>query len=451
MNFLKNFPSSPFLVFVIAAAFFVAYGSFLVMTQMAANPFVLFASSVFLLYPFRHESVHVRRMMVLLCLTFAAWLFREVGRLFAPFFVAFAFAYLFEPIVASLARRRFPRWLSASLLVAAFISLVASIIIFIFPIILAQLNDIIREMSSLIARASNYLESRQFFRLLSSYGLNSPQTRELIQRELVPRLEGSFNLILRTLLAFLSSLSDVATQVVNVILTPILMFHLTKDFDKLKDFITKILSGNNAKLLFDLRRINAIVKAYIGGQAIASLMIGTVSTTIFLVFSIPYAVVIGVFCGLLNPIPYIGMFASIIIGLITVVLVGSGDAIIFSTGVITFTVLGLHFIDTYVVQPRIVGQRVGLHPLAMIASLLVFGHFLGIAGLLMAVPLMASIMMFFNDWLTAKLAAEESSEKPPSQFSARATVEKRSEKNSDQNEKSGENSSEPIAEAQSER
>ncbi len=412
MNLLKNFPSSPFLVFVIAAAFFVAYGSFLVMTQLAASPFVLFVSSVFLLFPFRNESVHVKRMMVLLCLTFAAWLFREVGSLFAPFFVAFAFAYLFEPVVQFLQRRKFPRWLSAGLLVLAFISLVASIVVFVFPIILAQLNDIIREMSSLITRATAYLESRQFFRLLSSYGLNSPQTRELIQRELVPRLEGSFNLILRTLLTFLSSLSDVVTQVVNIILTPILMFYFTKDFDKVKAFIVKVLSGQQSKLLFDLYRINGIVKAYISGQAIAAVMIGTASSLIFFAFGIPYSGVIGTVCGLLNPIPYIGMFSSIIIGLITVVVVGSGDAIMFSLAVITTTVLGLHLVDNYVLQPRIVGQRVGLHPLVMIASLLLFGHFWGIAGLLMAVPIMASMMMFFNDWLTAKLAAQEAPEMP---------------------------------------
>ncbi|MCS6808628.1 MAG: AI-2E family transporter [Bacteroidota bacterium] len=412
MNLLKNLPSSPFLVFLIAAAFFVAYGSFLVMTQLAANPFVLFASSVFLLFPFRNESVHVKRMIVLLCLTFAAWLFREIGTLLAPFFVAFAFAYLFEPIVVFLGKRKFPRWLTAGLLVLGFISLVAAIVVFVFPIILAQLNDIIRELSSLINRATAYLESKQFFRLLSSYGLNSPQTRELIQRELIPRLEGSFNFILRTLLAFLSSLSDVFTQVMNIILTPILMFYFTKDFDKIKAFVINVLSGNQAKLLFDLYRINSIVKAYIGGQAIASILIATASSIIFLVFNIPYAGVIGTVCGLLNPIPYFGMLVSIIIGFITVVVVSSGDAILFSCGIITATVLGLHFLDNYFLQPRIVGQRIGLHPLVLLAALLIFGHFWGIAGLLLAVPITASLMMFFNDWLTAKLAAQESLEAP---------------------------------------
>ena len=106
------------------------------------------------------------------------------------------------------------------------------------------------------------------------------------------------------------------------------------------------------------------------------------------------------------------MFSSIIIGLITVVVVGSGDSIVFAFAVITSTILVLHLVDNYALQPRIVGQRVGLHPLVMIASLLGFGHFWGIAGLLMAVPLMASMMMFFNDWLTAKLAAEEALEMP---------------------------------------
>jgi predicted PurR-regulated permease PerM len=422
MNILKQLPSSPFIVFVIAAAFFVAYGSFLVMTQLAASPFVLFVSSLFLLYPFRNESIHVRRMMLLLCLTFVAWLFREVGSLFAPFFVAFAVAYLLDPIVKFLQRKKLPRSITAALLVLGIIALIASIVVFVFPVILAQLNDIIREMSSLITRATNYLESRQFFRLLSSYGLNSPQTRELIQRELIPRLEGSFNLLLRTLLAFVSSVSDVVTQFVNVILTPILMFYFIKDFDKLKGFIIKILSGKNDKLLSDIFRINSIVQAYIGGQAIAALMVGVTSSILFLILGIPYAGVIGAVCGMLNPIPYIGMLASIIIGSITVVVVGSGDMTLYAIGVIIGVVLGLHLIDNYIVQPRIVGQRVGLHPLVMIASLLVFGHFFGIAGLLFAVPLMASIMMYFNDWLAQKLEEQSASEQPASDVPEEAQI-----------------------------
>jgi predicted PurR-regulated permease PerM len=399
---LPTIAAPPFLMLIIAAAALVAFGSFLVMTQLAASPFILFAASVFLLFPFRQESVHVRRMILLLCIGFTLWLFREVGGLFAPFFVAFAFAYLLDPTVHFFHRKGVPRWVSAILFVLTFIGIVASILVFVLPVIFAQLNDIIRELSSMITRATDYLESRQFFRLLSSYGLNSPQTREIIQREIVPRLEGSLNVVLRFLLASLSNFSNVITQLVNVILTPILMFYFIKDFNKLKKFIIDSLHHKNDKLLFDLFRVNGIVKAYLVGQAIAAVLVGVASSTIFLIFGIPYAVVIGVVCGLVNPIPYIGILSSMVIGIITILVVGTGDNALFLMAVVVVTTLVLHSLDAYVLQPRIVGERVGLHALVVIAALLLFGHFFSIPGLVVAVPVTASLMMYFNDWLEAK-------------------------------------------------
>jgi predicted PurR-regulated permease PerM len=406
-----SLPQSTLLLMLASAGFLVVYGVLLYITAFAASPFVLFFAGMFLLYPFRTESTIVRRLMALMTITFLFWLVRELAALFVPFIVAFALAYMVEPSVRFLERKKIARWLSALVFVVMLVGAGLSVAIFIFPLVFAQLNDIIRELSTLITTASDYLESRQFFRLLSSYGLNSPETRDLIKKELIPRLEGSLGAAFKLMLSFLNSISSVVSQLLNIILTPILTFYFLVDFEKLKNALKSALSGKNEKFLHDLRRINYIVRAYITGQAIAALVTGVAASVLFALFGLPYPVVLGAICGLLNPIPYVGMAVSMVIGFITVVVVGSGEGILGWLAVIVGVVGGLHFLDTYFIQPRLVGTRVGIRPLALISSLFIFGHFFGLAGLLFAVPAMASLLMFGNDWLQKKKAedAEEAS------------------------------------------
>jgi predicted PurR-regulated permease PerM len=391
--------TSSALLLLAVAGFFVMYATFLHITAFDASPFLLFFGAMFLLYPFRHESAFVRRLMTMMGATFGLWLANELAALFVPFFVAFALAYMFEPVVRFLEARRVPRWVTALLFVLAAIGVGAGIAIFVLPLIFAQLNDIIRELSTILNRASDYLESKQFFRLLTTYGLNSPETRELIKKEIVPRLEGALGGVFRTMLSFVSSLSGVVSQILNVILTPILTFYFLVDFEKLKAALRTALEGKNDKLLYDLRRINYIVRAYITGQAIAMLVIAIAASLLFLAFGIPYPFALGAVCGILNPIPYVGMAASVVIACITVVVVSYGDVILLQSGIVVAVVAGLHVVDNYVIQPRIVGSRVGMRPLALVAALFMFGHFFGIVGLLVAVPTTASLLMFVNDWL----------------------------------------------------
>ncbi len=389
------------IVGVALAAGLILYIGFLYFTQLAMSPFILFGALMFLLFPMRRESPLIRRMMLLAGITFAVWVLREVAFLLVPFIVSFVLAYILDPTVTFFQRRNISRVLIAFIIVAVSVGLVALISIFVFPLIYTQLDGVIRQISSLVVDYNEYLGSRKFFRELSNLGLPSSTLREIMQTEVIPRLKGIFETIFRALLVFLTNLSGIATQVINVILVPILLFYFLKDFDKLKLFIRSTLTGKNDRLLNDLHRINTIVQAYVGGQIIAAFFVGISASLLFTVAGIPYPALLGLVCGLLNPIPYIGMFSSVVVGALILMLTGN-DHFLASFGFIILIVSGLHFADTYFLQPRIVGKRVGLHPLMLIASLFIFGYFFGLLGLLLAVPSTAILMMFFNDWLAKR-------------------------------------------------
>lgn len=376
----------------------VGVSSFGITTGLLTNPLILFGLTIFLLYPFRQQSYVVKRLLTLSGLLFILWLFRDMGVALLPFALSFLLAYLLDPVVSRLSRNRFPRWLAALLIIILLGGAITAISVLVFPIVFNQLDEAIRKVSSLVNSITQFLESRKFYRMLAEFGLPQDKMKQIMQTEFMPRLESLFAAVLQALLSLLTGLSGLASQLINVILLPILTFYFVKDMPDLKDTVRTIIERRNKKVFNDILRINAILRTYVGWQLIASLMIGTASSSLFALFGVPYPIVLGVLCALLNPIPIFGSLASMFIAILTVLLVNSPD--VWSDVVaIVIIINGLHFTNAYLVEPRVLGKQIGLHPIILLASLFIFGHFFGFLGLLTAVPVTAVLVMFYKDWI----------------------------------------------------
>ncbi|MBS1538614.1 MAG: AI-2E family transporter [Bacteroidetes bacterium] len=394
---MESSSKTKFPIVSVVAVSAIALGYFLYLTGMALNPLIISGASFFLLFPFRKESVLIRKLLMLTIILFMAWILRELGMTLLPFAVAMMFAYLLDPAVSWLERKYIPRWIAALVIILCMVGGISLISIFVFPIAFAQLDDVLRQVSSMITSATSYLESRKFYRMLESFGLPRGTMKEIVQNEMMPKVESIYKVMLGALLSVLTSLSGIASQLLNVILIPILSFYFVKDFPKLREFLRRMVERNNKRVYTNLERMSDILKAYFGWQIIAAMMVGTLSSILFSLFGVPYPIVLGVLCGFFNPIPLFGAIVSMTIGIITVLLVnpsGAGGNII----TIALVINGLHFFNAYVIEPRILGKRVGLHPIMLLVSLFVFGHFFGFLGLLIAVPTTAILMMFLRDW-----------------------------------------------------
>ncbi len=384
----------------------VALSAFLVQTQLIWSPLILFAICIFLLYPYRKESRLARRIIFLTILLFVGWLIIDLGIALMPFFISFMLAYLLDPVVAFLAKRKIPRWASSLFFILTFIGLVTLVAVFVVPSIFLQIDKAISELSSLVTSVHSYLNSDEFYHTLQSLGINKETIQPTIEGELMPRLENVMKTVLVSLGSLFENLSGIASQIINAILIPVLAFYFLKDFNKLKQFLKSVLMQKNKKFLFDLRRINKILRVYITWQITAAIIVATFCSTFFSIFHIPYAIVLGVICGFLNPIPYLGVLASIVVVSVAILLVSPDNVlpqIIIAVSVISV----MHFINAYFLEPNIAGRQVGLHPLLLIASLFVFGGIFGFIGLLIAVPCTATLMMFFNDWRESSIRQQE--------------------------------------------
>ncbi len=394
-----------------------AGSTFLYLTDLIKSPVLFFLIGVFLLYPFRKESYIISRFLSLISLLFALWLLIDLNIVLLPFIIAFTIAFLSDPIIKKMESFKIKRWLGSIIILGFLGGAIAGFSVFVFPLAFTQLNQIIQQVSQFVNSITDFLESKQFYTFLSSLGIPKASVKELVQTQLMPKAEILFKSILEGLFVLLSNVSAIANQILNLVLIPIISFYIIKDYPVLKELIQEILSSNHSKSYENILRISAILRLYVGWQMLAALWIGTVASVLLSILGIPYAIVLGVLCGLLNPIPFFGTIASMIIGSIVALLADPPNASSHIIGLI-LVINGLHFINAYIIEPRVLGTRVGLHPVLLLGSLFVFGHFLGFVGFLIAVPTTAILMIFFRDWkesLNKKIYSEPEMQKPSTQ------------------------------------
>lgn len=383
---------------------------FLIITKIAFSPLILFALCLFLLVPFRKESHLVRRLILLTVLLFVFWLVSFVPETFVSFLVAFLIAYLFDPIVNRFSGKFFPRWIISLFVIVVFIGIVTLISVFVFPSIFMQLNEVSGKVKSIVTTATSYFEVGKFEQLMKSIGIEDENLKNLIKKEFLPEIRSFLDILFLTLTNLLKGVSGIATQVLNAVLIPIFSFYFLKDFDRIKKHLKLLIGRKDPKMLSDIRRINDIFKVYIGWQVFAATMIATISSIIFTITGVESGILLGLLCGFLNPIPYIGLLASWILSTIILIVIAP-ENLLFQILVVILTVNILHFVNAYFVEPNILGHRIGLHPLILIASLFIFGALFGFIGLLIAVPCTATLMLFYNDWKNKLINEEQSQHK----------------------------------------
>ena len=193
-----------------------------------------------------------------------------------------------------------------------------------------------------------------------------------------------------------SSALHFAAYVPWLILVPILAFFFLKDADSFRRSALQMLPQGRLRWRGDefFQDVNQTLAAYIRAQLIACLLIGSICTIAFVIFGVRYALVIGVIAGVLEFIPLLGpLLVAILAGI-----VAGFDGPTKAIAVLLF--LGvLRVVHDYVVYPRIIGSGIHLHPLAVILAILAGHELAGVAGIFLAIPVIAVLTVTYRHWL----------------------------------------------------
>lgn len=376
-----------------------AFIAFLYLTNQIQNPMIIFLIGLAIAVPFRTESLFVRRIILLFVIFFIVWIFSIIGSSIAPFALSFAIAYILDPFVDKFEKWKIPRWLTSLIIIILLIGILGLVFVLVAPKIFNQLNEISTKVATIFTTVTGYLETQKISKLFDAIGIKNPYLKNLIETELLPELKFVITQVINALKALILGLTTMFKQIINAILIPIFSFYFLKDFDKFKNLIIAVLEKKNEKFLNDIRRINDIFRAYISWQVFAAFMVGTLCSLSFWMFGVEFSFILGIICGFLNPIPYLGLISSLAISILTIVLV-SPENMLHQILVIFITVNAIHSINAYLIEPNVLGKRVGLHPLLLFLSLFIFGGLFGFIGLLFAVPITAALMLFLKDWTT---------------------------------------------------
>lgn len=216
-------------------------------------------------------------------------------------------------------------------------------------------------------------------------------------------------------------LYEVLSFIPYLVLIPILAFFLLKDADSFRRSALQMLPSGRWRWRGDefFQDINSTLAAYIRAQLIACLLIGTICTLGFLIIGVPYALLLGIIAGILEFIPLVGPLV------VAVLATGITGFYSFKQAVITLLFLAvLRIAQDYVIYPRIIGQGVHLHPLAVILAILCGAEMAGVAGIFLAIPVIAIATVSYRHMLEHKgsegLVAEIL--KPPEPVTVPATT-----------------------------
>lgn len=315
-----------------------------------------------------------------------------------PFVLSLVLAYVLRPGVERLVSWRVPRLLATAACLLM-VLLIASVLLFLLVPIVSELVPMIRaQLPDLLTQGWQELSPR-----LAALGVTVPSSVDQVKAQIVEWLQthgGAWSGTLwRSAVAGSSGLFSLLGY---AFLVPVLAFYWLLDWSRLTHAAQGLVPWRWRTALDDLLgEVDSLMGQYLRGQALVMLILAVFYSVGLSLFGFNLALPIGVFTGLAVCIPYLGFGLGLLLALLAGVLqfAAAGEGVLQPLlGVAVVYGLG-QVIESVVLTPRLVGERIGLHPLGVILALMLFGQWLGFWGIVVALPCAACLTVIGRRWL----------------------------------------------------
>lgn len=324
---------------------------------------------------------------ILVILAVFFWLIYLVKSVLTPFILSLVIAYFLDPLVDRLSSQfKLSRLVATSLILGLFITILAVLCSFLVPIIYAQLI-------ALIAAIPQYCQTlvNDFYPKIADslnkvgFKLDNDFSHVLANQEVTSKF---VNLSQNLFDSAISSSAFIINLISFIFITPILVFYLLKDWDILVDKINNYLPRSVSDVVKKIARdIDITLSGYVRGQFNVCLILGIIYSCLLSFTGLDFGFLIGFLTGLFSFIPYVGMIVGVVSAIVLALFqwgFDGGHILIISSIFIFGQVLESNFLT-----PKLIGEKIGLHPVWLIFGLFVCGALFGFVGVLVAVPLTA--------------------------------------------------------------
>jgi predicted PurR-regulated permease PerM len=317
-----------------------------------------------------------------------------------PFALGAILAYLLVPGVDWLQKRRVPRAAGALIMLLAVLLLLVGLLLILVPVLQREVVALYAALPGIVTRLNNTVAPR----MQEWFGWSVQFDFVTLKALLAEQVGQQQDLVTRLLERVRAGGAAIAGVLGMLLLVPVVLFYLLVDWHDLKTRVEVLIPRRwHALVTGMLGEIDGLLAQFLRGQLSVMLVLAAYYALTLAVAGFQTALPIGLLTGLLIFIPYVGFLLGLLLALLAAFLQFStlygliAVAIIYGVGQI---------IESFLLTPRLVGERIGLHPLAVVFALLAFGEVFGFFGVLVALPASAALLVALKRVRNAYLASD---------------------------------------------
>ncbi len=311
----------------------------------------------------------------------------SVLNLLSPLFIGFVVAWLFAPLVDKLTKKGLSRILSSIIVYIIFIVFLVLFFRIFIPIIYTELNELINTLPSITNKLTKFVD--EIFNNINISSLDVNEIKDNVLNVITGYGSEISSNLPKTIVTIMSNLvSGLGTIFFGLIIGLYMLF----DFDNVTNLLLKLIPVKHQVEIAGLvENIGVEVRKCVNGTLLVACMVFVCDTVGFSIVGLKSALLFGLFCGITDLIPYIGPY----LGTLVATIVGVTQSPLIGLGVFIIAVI-VQLIESYVLQPVVMSKATNLHPVTIICGLLIFGHFFGIVGMILATPIMSVIKVIWG-------------------------------------------------------
>ena len=311
----------------------------------------------------------------------------SVLNVLAPLFIGFIVAWLFAPLVDKMTKKGMSRILASMIVYVIFIAFLIVFFRIFIPIIYNELNELIKTLPSITEKITDFINST--FDKIDSDAFNI----EAIKTNILDAITNYGTSISSNLpTTIVSIMSNLVSGLGTIFFGLIIGLYMLFDFDNVTNLLLKVIPVKHQVEVASLvEKIGSEVRKCVNGTLLVACMVFVCDTIGFSIIGLKSALLFGLFCGITDLIPYIGPY----LGTVVATVVGLTQSPLIGLGVFIIACV-VQLIESYVLQPIVMSKATNLHPVVIICGLLIFGHFFGMIGMILASPIISVIKVIFE-------------------------------------------------------
>jgi len=333
-----------------------------------------------------------QRWMPLAGLILAGFLVYLLQPILMPFLVGALLAYLADPLVDRLEARGLPRMPAATIVFGVVVLVLAGLVVLLVPLVGSQIELLREWLPGMIRWAQDtalpWIEQRLEIELSDKLALDQ------VAATITANWRETGNAAAQVLASASRSGLALFGWLANLALIPVVTFYLLRDWDVLVGKVRDLLPRNREPVISRLtKECDEVLGAFLRGQLLVMLSLGVIYTAGLWLLGLDLALLIGMVAGLASVVPYLGTIIGVAAALLAA-LFQFGD-VWYLVGVAVVFGIG-QMLEGMVLTPMLVGDRIGLHPVAVIFAVLAGGQLFGFTGVLLALPVAAVVMVLLR-------------------------------------------------------